>query len=62
MKSDVDLSDLALANVEALAQGESGDRADCQWAPDICSEFVKYPGGDWGIDILLDHEKKPGWA
>lgn len=29
MKSNVDLSHLALANVEALAQGESG--GNCQW-------------------------------
>ena len=29
MKSDANLSDLALANVEALADGESGDGEDC---------------------------------
>ena len=58
-----DLSDIALANVEALASGESGstDREDCERASDICEEMVIYPDGYWGLDILLDHKKKPGW-
>ena len=29
MNNDANLSDLALANVEALADGESGDGEDC---------------------------------
>jgi hypothetical protein len=37
MKSDVDLSDLALTNVEALAQGESsGCPNGCIDAPGLC--------------------------
>ena len=62
MKSDTDLSDLALNNVEALANGESGgDREDCMPAYDICCELVIYPDGSYGEDCLLDHTKKPGW-
>ena len=60
LNSDASLSGLALSNVEALGQGETG-REDCQPAIDFCEEFVKYPDG-WGIDILFDHEKKQGWA
>ncbi|TGY06471.1 NVEALA domain-containing protein [Bacteroides muris (ex Afrizal et al. 2022)] len=54
------MSDLMLANVEALAGGESG-REDCTSASDICSELVIYPDGDYGEDILLGYTKKPGW-
>jgi len=54
------MSDLMLANVEALALSETG-REDCMSASDICSELVIYPDGDWGEDILLGHTKKPGW-
>ena len=54
------MSDLVLANIEALAQTESG-REDCMSADDICSEIVIYPDGDYGEDILLGHTKKPGW-
>lgn len=54
------VSDLMLANVEALAQSESG-REDCMSASDICSELVIYPDGDWGEDILLGYTKRPGW-
>ena len=62
MNSDANLSDLALANVEALAQGENGgEREDCVPAYDICCELVIYPDGDYGEDCLLDHTKKPGW-
>jgi hypothetical protein len=61
MKGNAGLSDLALANVEALAQSENSGREDCQPAYDICCELVIYPGGDYGEDCLLDHTKKPGW-
>ena len=62
MKSDAELSDLALANVEALADGEVGGiREDCVSGYDICCEPVIYPDGSYGEDCLLDHTKKPGW-
>ncbi|WP_255417356.1 NVEALA domain-containing protein [Proteiniphilum sp. X52] len=61
MKSEANLGDLGLANVEALAQGESGGREDCEPAYDICCELVIYPDGSYGEDCLLDHKKKPGW-
>lgn len=60
MSNDAGLSDLALANVEALAAGESG-RVDCVRSYDFCEEFVKYSDGSWGIDILYDHKKRAGW-
>jgi len=47
-------------NVEALAQNETG-RDDCEPALDICSQIVIYPGGNWGLDILMAHKKAPGW-
>ena len=56
-----DLSDLALANIEALAGGESIGRDDCMPAPDLCSMIVIYPDGDYGEDMLINHTKKPGW-
>ena len=55
------MTDLMLANVEALAGGESVDRDDCMVAPDLCSMVVIYPDGDYGEDILLGHTKRPGW-
>lgn len=55
-----EMSDLMLANVEALAQTESV-REDCMSANDICSELVIYPDGDYGEDMLLGHTKRPGW-
>lgn len=60
MKSNTGLSNLALMNVEALAQNETG-RDDCEPALDICSQIVIYPGGNWGLDILMAHKKAPGW-
>lgn len=61
VNGNADLSLLALSNVEALAQGESGGREDCEPAYDICCELVIYPDGSYGEDCLLDHKKKPGW-
>ena len=55
------MTDLMLANVEALAGGESVDRDDSMVAPDLCSMVVIYPDGDYGEDILLGHTKRPGW-
>ena len=54
------MSDLALENVEALADGEADDRPDCISAQDLCSELVIYPDG-WGENISFDHTKRPGW-
>ena len=56
------LSDVAMANVEALANNESGiDRPDCEPAIDLCSMITVYPDGDYGEDIVLGMKKKPGW-
>lgn len=52
---------MTIANIEALASGESVDREDCETASDLCSMIVIYPDGDYGEDILLGHTKKPGW-
>ena len=57
---NTEMSDLAMANVEALAQTEGSDRIDCVVAADMCTELVIYPDG-WGEDILFDHTKKIGW-
>ena len=54
------MSELAMENVEALAQSEGSDRPDCVSASDMCSELVIYPDG-WGENILFDHAKKIGW-
>ena len=49
MKSDAGLSDWALANVEALAQGEGSfdDLAElCEWcAGQYCHYYITYPDG-----------------
>ena len=48
MNSDADLSDLALANVEALANGESGGGGyDCcnTCSGALCGTFVPIDGG-----------------
>lgn len=53
-KSEVKLSDLALANVEALASGEWGTGFNCRWSADwtICNAWGKELGcpcgsGQW---------------
>lgn len=62
-KQEVTLSETALANVEALANDEYGDRDDCISHPyDTCDMFVIYGDGDWGLDMLLQHTKKTGWG
>lgn len=55
------LSDIALANVEALASGESSGREDCDPNGIECSMLVIFPDGDWGEDIVLGEKKKAGW-
>ena len=60
-KQNVELSELVLANIEALATGESGSREDCEQANDTCDMLVIYPDGQWGLDVQLGHKKKPGW-
>jgi hypothetical protein len=50
MKSDVDLSDLALTNVEALAGGEVIVYPPCMWIP---YEWCIYLGLDLEIDGRL---------
>ena len=56
------LSDTMMANVEALATDEYGDREDCVPEPaKSCDMFVSYPDGDWGIEMLMNHKKAPGW-
>ena len=54
------LSDIALANVEALAELELG-RDDCEPSGLECSMVVIYPDGYWGEDIILGKKKKAGW-
>ena len=57
------LSEVAMANVEALAtpRYEIPEREDCEPYGDLCSMIVIYPDGDWGEDIVLGMKKKPGW-
>ena len=57
----VQLSDIAMANVEALADNEVIDREDCEPCIDECSMLVIYSDGDYGYDIVLGMTKKPGW-
>lgn len=57
----VQLSDIAMANVEALADNEVVDREDCEPSIDECSMLVIYSDGDYGYDIVLGMTKKPGW-
>lgn len=57
----VQLSDIAMANVEALAGNEIIDREDCEPSIDECSMLVIYSDGDYGYDIVLGMTKKPGW-
>ena len=56
----VQLSDIAMANVEALADNEVIDREDCEPSIDECSMLVIYSDGDYGYDIVLGMTKKPG--
>ena len=57
------MSDVAMANVEALANNELGpDRPDCESCKDAeCVMVVSYPNGASGREILDDYMKKPGW-
>lgn len=41
MKSDAKLSDLALENVEALADGESGEYSGCKSGNGYCAIYLK---------------------
>ena len=59
-KQSEELSELALANVEALASSEASGRPDCEQANDMCAMVVCYPNG-YGQDILMGHKKKAGW-
>ena len=59
-KQSVELSDLAMENVEALASSEASGRPDCEQANDMCAMVVCYPDG-YGQDILMGHKKKAGW-
>ena len=54
MKSDADLSDLALANVEALADNESSHDVDCSKKGGEC----KIKGPD-GYEIIVLNFQKP---
>ena len=58
-KSDA-LSDTVLANVEALAELESG-REDCDPNGLECSMLVIYSDGCWGEEIVYGEKKKTGW-
>lgn len=62
-QKDVDLSDIAKENVEALANNELGpDRPDCEpYENEICKMLVIYPNGITGEENLREHKKKPGW-
>ena len=44
---EVDLSDLAMENVEALANGESESNLDCEGLLGICSFECDKCGADW---------------
>ena len=56
------VSDLIMENVEALASYEV-DRPDCEYAEfQDCEMFVIYADGNWGLDVLKNHKKKPGWG
>lgn len=57
-KQSVELSDLAMENVEALASSEASGRPDCEQANDMCAMVVCYPDG-YGQDILMGHKKRP---
>lgn len=60
-QKDVELSDIAKENVEALADNEYEDREDCDPNGIECPLLVIYPDGDWGEDIRYGEKKKPGW-
>ncbi|WP_370862557.1 NVEALA domain-containing protein [Parabacteroides faecis] len=46
-KNEMEISDLALANIEALARNENSD-INCSMFPDTwCSFVVSTPGGNW---------------
>ena len=52
----------SMENVEALASYEV-DRPDCEYAEfQDCEMFVIYADGNWGLDVLKNHKKKPGWG
>ena len=48
MKSEAGLSDLALANVEALARNEDGEN-DCKPIPSVSGESIVCPGMGYTI-------------
>ena len=53
------VSDLIMENVEALASYEV-DRDDCESAKyQRCEMLIIYADGNWGIETLMDHQKKP---
>ena len=55
------VSDLIMENVEALASYEV-DRDDCESAKyQRCEMLIIYADGNWGIETLMDHQKKAGW-
>ena len=50
-----------MENVEALASYEV-DRDDCESAKyQRCEMLIIYADGNWGIETLMDHQKKAGW-
>ena len=60
-QKSVELSDVALANVEALADSEIEGREDCEPTGVECSMVVIYPDGAYGEDIVYGMKKKAGW-
>jgi hypothetical protein len=56
-----EMSDVLLANVDALANNEIGNREDCDPIDDMCSMLVIYPDNHYGDDIIIGMKKKPGW-
>ena len=56
-----EMSDVLLANVDALANNEIGNREDCDPIDDMCSMLVIYPDNHYGEDIIIGMKKKPGW-
>ena len=50
-----------MENVEALASYEV-DRDDCEFEErQQCKMLIIYADGNWGIETLMDHQKKAGW-
>lgn len=61
-EQEVELSDLALANVEALAIGEGTIQDGCEYkAGSTCTEIIIFPDGSTGDQTLYNQTKKPGW-